>query len=79
MSAIWQLKELYGFHGQACLVKKDDGYYVVSSIYAPFTGPETLVFSSDENGRVTSWIEVAGGRGVTRDEAIAELEGTDLS
>ncbi len=69
------IKELKGFKGVACLVKRGEKYFVVSSLGSAFdTGlPETLVFPSDENGKVTSWGEVAGGRGVSREEAIKEL------
>ena len=72
------IKELSGFTGEACLVKIKDKYFVVSSVSAAFdTGmPETLVFPSDENGKVMDWGEVAGGRNVSREEAIQELEET---
>lgn len=66
--------ELSGFKGRACLVKKGDEYFVVSSVNALFTGPETLVFRANEHGEVDDWGEVAGGRGVSREGAIAELE-----
>lgn len=59
--------------GDACLVRKGDEYFVVSSVMAPYTGFETLVFHSNRNGRVDDWGEVAGSRGMSREEAIAEL------
>lgn len=68
------VKELSGFTGQACLVKRGEDYFVVSSTNAPFSGPETLVFPADADGKVTDWGEVAGGRSVSRAEAIAQLE-----
>jgi len=71
------VRELDGFSGEAVLVKSEsERYFVVSSIEAAFdTGqPETLVFEADENGE-TSFHDIAGGTGVSRDEAIAELEG----
>jgi hypothetical protein len=49
-------------------------YFVVSSVYATFTGFETLVFPADETGEITNWSEVAGGRGMSRLEAVAYLE-----
>jgi hypothetical protein len=67
------VKELHDFAGLAALVKRGNQYFVVSSVIAPFSGFETLVFLADENGEVTSWDEVAGGRGVSREEAITEL------
>lgn len=66
------VRELDGFNGRACLVKRDEEHFVVSSVNA-FLGPETLVFPCDEHGEISSWIEVAGGQNVSRDEAIAEL------
>lgn len=69
------VKELTGYHGDACLVKWKDTYYAVSSVVAFDTGAfETLVFEADENGEVISWMDVAGGRGMSREEAIADLE-----
>jgi len=68
------VKELDGFTGQACLVEHEGKYYVVSSTVAPFTGPETLVFPANSEGEVLSWSEVAGGRNVSRLEAMKEVE-----
>jgi hypothetical protein len=56
------------------LVKIAGAYYVVSSVDAMFTGFETLVFLADETGEVTDWVDIAGGRGMSRDEAIRDLE-----
>lgn len=67
------VKELSGFKGKACLVTDGARYWVVSSAFALFSGFETLVFAADENGRVTSYSDVAGGQGMTREEAIADL------
>ena len=68
------VKELKGFKGQACLIEHAGKHYVVSSVDAMFTGPETLVFEADANGKVTDWGDIAGGRGMSRAEAIADLE-----
>lgn len=67
-------KGLEGFTGEAWLVKKGRKYFVVSGAHAMFTGWEVLVFPANEKGEVTSWGEVAGGRGITHAEAIAQLE-----
>jgi hypothetical protein len=67
------VRELDDFKGNACLVRRGVEYFVVSTADVPMLGSETLVFPADEEGKVTSWGEVAGGRGVTREEAIAEL------
>ena len=55
------------------LVKKAESYFVVSSVVARFSGFETLVFPANEEGEVTDWGEVAGGQGMSRDEAINDL------
>ena len=55
------------------LVKKGKKFYVVSSVHAMFSGFETLVFPADKDGEVTNWIDVAGGRGMSREEAIEDL------
>lgn len=68
------LRELNDYRGSACLVEHNGAFYVVSSANAMFTGPETLVFPADAAGRVTDWGEVAGGRGMSRDDAIYDLE-----
>lgn len=37
---------------------------------------ETLVFECDEEGTVTDWTEVAGGRGMRTDDVIREMNET---
>jgi hypothetical protein len=69
---------LSGSGAEQVLVRRRNGdYAIVSSVVAPFSGFETLVFPADEHGEVTSWGEIAGGRGVSREDAIAELEAMD--
>jgi len=65
--------------GSACLVKRGADYFVVSSLVAAFDhgGPETLAFASDETGEVKSFLDVAGGRGMSRKETISQLEEDD--
>lgn len=41
-------------------VMKDAEYVVVSGVVATFSGPETYIFQSDEDGDVTSWVELKG-------------------
>ena len=66
-----------GFN-DAWLVKKGKKYYVVSNAIVPMMGySETLIFKSNKNGFVSDWCEVAGGRGITHEEAIKELEGRE--
>ena len=69
------IRDLDGFTGEAKLYKLDPPmeetdfdnevvgrhkYVVVSATVAMFTGPETYIFPSDENGNVTSWGELEG-------------------
>mgnify|MGYP001617061459 CR=1 FL=1 len=56
------------------LVKRGKKYFVVSSVYALFSGFETLVFPADAKGNITDWGDVAGGSGCSRKHAIAELK-----
>jgi hypothetical protein len=67
------IRELDGFNGRACLVRRADRYFVVSSTDAFGTGFETLIFPADANGEVASWGEVGGGRGMSREKAIADF------
>ena len=57
------------------LVKHKGEFFVVSSS-SFFNQFETLVFRADAKGEITDWCEVAGGRTMSRDEAIADLEGS---
>src|SRR5688572_3191190 len=57
----------------AVLVCAGGRHYIVSSVFVPYFGPETLVFSANEDGEITDWLEVAGGRGMSREEAIDDL------
>jgi hypothetical protein len=59
------------------LVRKNGKFFVVSSVYAMFSGFETLVFPADQEGKVTDWMEVAGGRGMSRAKAIDDLDERD--
>lgn len=67
---------LDGFLGSAALIEAQGEFYIVSSVDSAFdTGrPETLVFPATADGEVASWMDVAGGQGMSRDEAIADLE-----
>lgn len=55
---------------------EDPPRYFVASTVVPFdTGKmETLVFASDETGYIESYAKLAGGIGMKRSEAIADLE-----
>lgn len=49
-------------------------YFAISGADVMFYGWEVLVFPCDENGVVTSWGEVAGGRGVSHEWALEDLK-----
>jgi len=63
---------------EGVVVKKGADYFLVSSVNALFSGHETLVFRCDAEGKVDSWADVAGGRGMSREEAIEDLAGRDI-
>lgn len=58
------------------LAKSEDGqYFRVSTVIAFDTHKmETLCFPCDENAVVSRWTQFAGGIGMTRSQAIADLE-----
>ena len=58
------------------LVKREEEYFVVSTVGLPAKnggGFETLVFPADKNGEIKDWLEVAGGRGMSQQDAIEQL------
>jgi len=68
---------LDGWSGTANLVRDfiTDRYFVVSGVTAPFTGWEVLVFPYDiAKGDVIKMLDVAGGKGITFEEAYVDLE-----
>lgn len=75
MDRIQYVREINGWLSTACLVRDTltDKHYVVSSVMAPYTGYETLVFRADKDGNVTDWLEVAGGQGLSREQALVDL------
>jgi hypothetical protein len=55
------------------LILLNDKYYVVShSKKLPI--PETLAFAANADGNVTSWADLAGGKNLTHEQVIAQLE-----
>jgi hypothetical protein len=61
---------------EICLIELDGKHYVVSSIpSAPdHRGPETLAFAADASGEITSYADLAGGRDMSREQTISQLE-----
>gem|GEM_PF-6984198 len=72
-SIVEVIRELSGFKGSTCLVEHLGKFYIVSLTGACCYGPKTFVYPSNEQGEVASWMAVAGGMGMTRDEAISDL------
>jgi hypothetical protein len=59
------IRDLEGFTGEAKLwqVISPSGeihHVVTSATIVPLSGPETYVFECDENGVVTSWLDLPG-------------------
>jgi hypothetical protein len=64
---------LFGIGTVADLIKYKGLHYVVSWTHVPGQGPETLVFPATPLGNLVSWLEVAGGQGLTPAEAVEDL------
>lgn len=64
------------FNGDAILAQKGNAFFVVSTIMAPdWGGMETLVFPYNKDKRgVSCWLEICGGRGITQQEALEQLD-----
>ena len=64
------------WRGFAHLVRYRGQSFVVSTAGSPdgSGGYASQVFRSDDKGRVTDWDEVAGGPGMSREQAITDLE-----
>lgn len=55
-------------------------FVVVSATNAMFSGPETYIFPSDENGKVTNWGELDGSfRGALDHERALRGAGYDIA
>ena len=65
-----------GTPGKRWLLKdvETGDFYVASGVNAMYTGWEVLVFPADERGEITSYGDVAGGRGITYEDAVESLE-----
>ena len=71
------IRELtHGWRGTAYLYKmtRPVRYFAVSGVDAYFDGWEVLVLPADKDGKVVSWRQVAGGRGYSFAEAVADME-----
>jgi hypothetical protein len=74
MARVVTVRDLGNRHGNlgSVLVRKDSRFYVVSSAQTPY-GPQTQAFRATKTGKITSWREVAGDYGMTREQVIEEL------
>ena len=58
------------------LIYYNNNFYIVSQAKNMFTGniEETLIFKSEPDGNVTSYIEVGGGKFLTLDEVLDNID-----
>jgi hypothetical protein len=81
MNTATPLKTLDHFTGEAVLYRLDPplpdsgAYVVVSATVAPFSGPETYIFTANEDGEVTEWLELPGSfrGGLDHEQALRGL------
>lgn len=60
--------------GQYTVFKKGEKFFYADRSYVPFTGMETMIFPCNEEGTVTSWIELYCDRsGMTLEGCIKEF------
>lgn len=74
------IKNIQGWAGDARvyqLTPEHEGYeyVVVSAVNAPFSGPETYIFPSNEIGEVSDWGELGGSqrRSISHEEILEGL------
>lgn len=78
------IKVLPNFSGTAHLFRmkpplEGHEYVVGSAVVAPYTGPETYLFPSDETGKVTDWGELdASQRGTLDIEGVLGAAGYEV-
>lgn len=53
------------------LFKRNNQYFVASTVILPIVGLETLILRANKWGEITSWSEVGGGRMLSNADAIA--------
>lgn len=89
MKTAYVLKEnLKNFKGTAVLYRLDPPleyqddentysfeFVVSSAVVVPITGPETLIFPSNDKGNVAWWTDITGCRGVYSPSQAIEEEG----
>lgn len=67
-------QNLKGFRGTAWLLRASNGdFYVASGMHVVYSGWEVLVFPATPTGSIKDWGEVAGGRGISHPDAVADL------
>lgn len=55
------IRRIDGYIGDARLYRDEEGkFLVVSAVVAPFSGPETYIFSATEEGGATDFTELEG-------------------
>jgi len=60
--------------GDYCIFVHNGKHYYADCSFVPYIGLETMIFSADENGNVTSWTELYCDRsGQSLEECIEEF------
>jgi hypothetical protein len=67
------VKQVKQLNERQILVENDGKFYVVSESIPNSVPLEVLVFSSDENGKITNWLEVGGEIGCGLDSYMKRL------
>jgi len=62
--------------GNKALIYYNNNFYIVSQANNMFTGntDQTLIFNSEPDGTVTNHIEVGGGKFLTLDEVLGNID-----
>jgi len=69
-----RIRAIEGMRGKAVLYELDEAityrgnndedektnFVIVSAVVAPYTGPETYIFPSNEAGAIVDWCEISG-------------------
>ena len=61
-------------NNKKALIYYNNEFYIVSETVVPFTGLETLIFTADAEGAITNWIQVGGGKGLTLNEVLNDID-----
>ena len=68
------LKIVKRLNERQALLWQDDRYFVVSESIPLMVPKETLVFESDNEGKILNWMEVGGEIGIGVDDYLSKIE-----